>query len=359
MKRTISYLALILTILTFWTACGKDEPGEKISGSEYYFRFKQDGVLKEYSRNGTLIFIDSAYLPVTSSNGYYSFTTGITDRASAFTVHINDFTGTPIVAGKTYKTVVNSGLTTVQAYLALSENFTSLYTSAITNADPPYESAEITLTEITDNFVKGIFQGKLLVDETTSATVKYKITEGEFYLPRSKRPREETIPEGDGFIQGIINGKKFEIREAADGLNIVSAGFYTDNSSGETTYRFSVSGTSNILLPSYNTLSISFVLPTPFSGGTVTALSDGDPMTFEGYPLFFASAQYKSGSGLVNYTGLLDPSLEGMATITFTKFTTTKGEYIEGTFSTTTGFLTTGSSNSYPLSEGRFRAKVE
>ena len=173
----------------FIAGCKKSPLDIITPDSEYYIRCKVDGSEKKWK------IPDSAYFfttPVSAANinEIKQFAcSGVDDlnTMNGLSININDFTGSNIVAGKTYKTVVTGGITSTQAMITWNNLTGDAYVSVLSMIGPVKESAEITLTEITDKYVKGAFKGKLLVDEVNSATVKYNLTNGEFYLPRSRK----------------------------------------------------------------------------------------------------------------------------------------------------------------------------
>jgi hypothetical protein len=362
MKTLSSCVPLILSVvfLCFSTGCKKNSVDRMIPETEYYLHCKIDGVKKEFKVT------DSAYLPATSLNGIYSLGIGGVDNISTMnqlSVIINDGTGKPITTGKTYTTIAPGDITQVQVVIFYSNLGGEYYTSAFLPDNPSYESAEITLSEITDKYVKGTFKGKLLVDASASPAVKYNITEGEFYLPRSKNPvKKSSTKNGNGYMEGTLNGKKLMIDESADELASVWAGFEESEINGTKLYGFFIGGASNILLNSYNNILLVFTDVTPFNKGEKTMLFNSD----SNIPVMFGGGiQYKDISGnLVTYSGLIDAStvflgIDGSATVNITKFSTTKGDYIEGTFSIKNGFFPQYSNEAYSLTGGKFRAKID
>lgn len=359
MKTLNSYLLFILSaaFLCLSAGCEKNAIDGTVPETEYYLRCKIDGTKKDFKVT------DSAYLPETSWNGIYSFGIGGIDNISTMnqlSVIINDGTGKPITAGKTYTTIAPADVTQVQAVIIYSNLNGEYYTSAFFPDKPSYESAEITLSEITDKYVKGTFKGKLLEDESSSSAVKYNITEGEFYLPRSKKPFQNgPTTSGKGYLEGTINGKTFIIDESADAVASVWAGFEESESNGTKFYAFYIMGFSNVLLNSYSNISVSFIDDKPFKTGekTMDFNSKYTSVTFGG------NVAYKDNSGnLVIYTGLINVAthsngIDGSATVNITKFSTTKGDYIEGTFFINNGFYLQG--NTYSLTGGKFRAKID
>jgi hypothetical protein len=185
MKKKI-YLLTLYCIATGFACLSISSCKKSLSdiapSTEYYLHCKVNGISKEFSLP------DSAYfLPL--PGGIYSFAGGAVDDLSSMnqlSIIINDFSGSPIEKGKTYKTVINGGITSTQAYLVWSNPGGEAYISVMSMLGPVKESAEITLTEITDKYVKGKFKGKLMADEVNSPVVKYTITDGEFYMPLGK-----------------------------------------------------------------------------------------------------------------------------------------------------------------------------
>lgn len=361
--KTLNLWVLLISLIAFLgfsTGCKKSPLDRMIPETGYYLRCKIDGTKKEFNLT------DSAYLPATSQNGIYSFGVGGVDNISTMnhlSVIINDGTGKPIATDKTYTTIAPGDITEVQAVIIYSNLTGDYYASAFLPDKPSYESAEITLSEITDKYVKGTFKGKLLVDEFASPAVKYNITEGEFYLPRSKNPvKKSSTKNGNGYMEGTLNGKKLSIDESVDELAFVSSRFEEYDNNGTKLYTLLIQSASNILLNSYNTILLAFRDVTPFNKGEKTMLFNLE-LTNVG---FSGSIQYKDASGnLVNYTGMINPTtqslgMDGSATLNITKFSTTKGDYIEGTFTIKNAFFRQFSvTDTYSLTGGKFRAKIE
>lgn len=358
--RNLAFICNFFLLALFISGCKKALTDIQVPESEYYFRCKIDGVEKKFK------IPDSAYLPESKWNGIYSFAAGGVDDLSTLnqmSLCINDGTNNPIVEGKTYKTVITGGITQVQSWITYANLTGDYYYSALTQANPPFESAEIVLTEIADTYVKGKFKGKLLVDENVSATVKFTIADGEFYLPRSKKALNGVAATGDGHFEGNINGKSLSIKESADGLNMMYAYFENGESGGKNYYFLQISGFSNILLNTATIVNLGFISNHPFAAGETILTYNSNTVT--GIP-FSGSIQYKdNGGNLITYSGsitktLFDLGVNGKATINITKFSTKKGDYIEGEVLIENAFFLPSSvTKGYSLTGGKFRAKVD
>lgn len=172
--------------------------------------------------------------------------------------------------------------------------------------------------------------------------------------PHPQNPTEEV---GDGYVQATIDGKTLIVEEREHQYNTVS---------GE------ISGTNNnILFVSGATLpnrndyrSINFTLKDehPIQEGTYDVVFEDIPgLPDQGHSeQLFSTIQWKNENGglfsFVNSLSYLKPYPS--ATVTISKFTNKKGEYIEGTFSIING-MHNDNMKLVSLTDGKFKVRLE
>lgn len=343
--RTLVWL-LFVPVLLF--SCKKENDDTILPDDKYYFRCKIDGVLENYpvAMNACGFYAD--YTLGTKGFG----ASGSIPGKSALTVVITDFTGNTIKSDSIYKAnyIAGTGVTKLQAFISFTDGITGVgYNSTITPGEfvsPAPESAEIILTEITSAYVKGKFKGNLLVDETMSNDIKYRITDGEFYLPRSADVITGPSVD-DELISFSLDGSDYMIKENGSPLIVTQAEFVDskqliisgiDYSPGKSTnFSFAIKDSSDIVNKIYNINNVNYIqtncivnFNTKSSGGTD-----------------------------LNYISMIGSASGSSAEIKFTKFSKEKGQYIEGDFLVTNGIFKSGSDVPLSITKGKFRLKVK
>lgn len=155
--------------------CKKSSPGST-SSSPYYIKFKLNGVQKNYS---------TVAAAATKGSGYYLLVMeGVTatnaNNGEALIIQLAS--PTDFAANTTFKPAfINSGAAVIGALLTYSDNtqsagYTSSYPNLTNNPD-----ASVTITALSTTTIKGTFTATL-VSGTDYTTVKYHVTDGEFYM---------------------------------------------------------------------------------------------------------------------------------------------------------------------------------
>jgi hypothetical protein len=360
MKKQAFLLITILGLLaTFFNACSKNND---TPGNDYYIRFKQDGVQKEY--RAAIV----ADMPDTATQGMYGMLiTGLKELSASeqISVGVFDYTHQPIKTNQDYQMRYDfepGGGIDILSHITYNQAGDA-HSSSVSVQDNRYESAHITLTEITDKYVKGVFSGKILKDPTeNSPEVLYNITDGEFYAMRLQNG-STVNPEAGGsggsgtdFAEFTIENKNIRIDEAT---SIYASAFinFSPSSVIPGVSQCTIGATSNLLaVPFYNLL-FSFGDFAPLEGKTYTINSTSNTSIW--LSLLF-TLQFKEVAGSYFYY-MKDsaPGSQTSVTITFTKFSNKKGETVEGTFSATnlikTTQIATTLAENINLTNGKFR----
>ena len=187
-KINFSFGTLLICIALFATSCKKDIPGPTASGtSEYYMRFKANGITKEYKFDcaGQLNKFQ------TNPDVYASHFSGAKDEyvvnKNVMTVIL--FTNAESLLNVTYTNYNTTSPVLIPARdLIISysdetgEHYGSIYETAL-----PYLPAGLVcnnllrITEANSVYLKGTFSGTIY---NNSYLKKIEITAGEFYLKR-------------------------------------------------------------------------------------------------------------------------------------------------------------------------------
>ncbi len=166
---------LFILSLSMATSCKKSSPGSA-SNSPYYIKFKLNGVQKNYS---------TVAAASTKGSGYYLL---VMDGATATNANngealiIELASPTTFAANTTFMPAfINGGAAVIGALLTYSDNtqsagYTSSYPNLTTNP-----KASVTITDLSTTTIKGTFTATL-VSGADYTTVKYQVTDGEFYM---------------------------------------------------------------------------------------------------------------------------------------------------------------------------------
>lgn len=171
-KSFISYLFILCALSTLNCSKGDNSDGEG-GGKKYYVKFETDGVKKEYS--GVTI------MSLTRQDDYYMYqftgTKAVNDIEGMTMVITTDKAITPPQNFKTENWTSASNVTRVELLLGIHDEEKNTFVSFVA---PGYDfPATATITEITNDHVKGNFSGVV----TNSGFTKSKvITNGEFYF---------------------------------------------------------------------------------------------------------------------------------------------------------------------------------
>lgn len=349
MKSFLKYTALYLVFIALILSCDKENSEIITPNSEYYFRCKIDGELNEFVVAGNSCNFTTDY-----NSGLRTFAAGgAVAGKHSMSVIINNFTGASIEANKIYKTVytAGTGITSIQSFISYSIGLSGEgYNSTLTPGEfvsPAPESAEIVLTEITDKYVKGTFKGNLLVDETESNDIKYRITEGVFYLPRSADIVVGSPSENNDFISFILDGKDYLIKESSSPLVNVQAEFSNPKQLLFICSDFSPGKSTQFSLSMSDTLDL----------GNKTYTYNKDNYSVSKCLINFVT-KTESGS-LETFISTIGTSTDSFAEIKFTKFSNIKDEYIEGEFVINKGIIKGVSDIPLSITNGKFKIKVK
>ncbi len=164
-------LGVVISIFLL-TGCKKNSSG---SGGKYYIRFDRNGSSIEMDLQPQSSFYDS--LAAGLNTGTMEAFTSDGKQAMLLFVYNNS----PVAAGTYTQNFVSANQSIPQAQMAYTDETGTAYSSgsSILNASA---AAIITISELTNTYVKGTFSGNLLTSDYSG--VQYKITNGEFYLQR-------------------------------------------------------------------------------------------------------------------------------------------------------------------------------
>lgn len=199
MRKSFFFPALraiaVLYCLFLVHACKKsnaDNSGNN-QNSEYYLRFKANGVKKEYTSQPAAIFTK------VTSDGVYG---GLFDAYKDYTAGVQDvvsiiiFSSNPVVANISYhdplKTIKTDQTAVPQILLTYTDEHKNTFQSMGPIGDENGNTifagvvadAQVTITELTSTYIKGTFSGSTYLSTDISLQQKQAITEGEFYLKR-------------------------------------------------------------------------------------------------------------------------------------------------------------------------------
>jgi hypothetical protein len=170
-KRYFIYPFYLLAAVFMFTAIsGCTKKKDQDTGNPYYMRFKANGKQIEYRPGAQAAFIhqDNLYSCVLSG-----FVTN-----SNLSVSLFDFS--PITTNVTYteKILTGASMVVFNTLIGYQDDQGILYNSVNSTAHPN-ANARVTISEITNGYVKGVFTAVVCKDQLT-----IKITDGEFYLKR-------------------------------------------------------------------------------------------------------------------------------------------------------------------------------
>ncbi|MFT4155888.1 hypothetical protein [Parafilimonas sp.] len=171
----LTYAAFILFTHILFSACKKDSSGS--SSGDYYMKFKRDGTEIK------MTYIPQAFFTDVSSIGLYNCSLEAFTSDGKTTLILMIYDPSAIAAGKTYMQDYFPSVAIVQAQMAYTDETATGYSSGSTISDPD-AACIITISELTDTYIKGTFSGKLLTSDYNG--IKYAITDGAFYLPVKK-----------------------------------------------------------------------------------------------------------------------------------------------------------------------------
>jgi hypothetical protein len=163
------HFGLSVFLFSFITIAGCSKDTGSSAQEKSYLRFKADGVQEEFS-DCNVVFM--GIMPSVTPTVYYChITCGVTEDWSALSI----YTTNPITKNLTYTEEVNSVTGIPIAGFATKNNDEGEYISW--QGGWPYYEVSITLTEVTDKYIKGNFSGKI---RQLTGTGIQTITDGEF-----------------------------------------------------------------------------------------------------------------------------------------------------------------------------------
>jgi hypothetical protein len=170
-------------VLIGLSGCSKDDkPKVDPPDTYYYIRFKVDGVEIEH-KNKTLCIFSKNYPKDSDFSGQAS--SGDYTYSNAFVFYTdNHKSGDPLIYTNNN---TSDESPSVRFNLFPNKTLPYMYTSSIF-LDLKYKrDAKLTVTELTDDYVKGTFSGTVYSIDDYSDNPKWPskfISEGRFYLPR-------------------------------------------------------------------------------------------------------------------------------------------------------------------------------
>lgn len=191
MKKLTLIVTVIATSLLFW-GCSKDDhdPNKQ---SEYYFRFKVDGIQTTYP------FTPETQINLTGHYGYdqstETYNVQIAGIRNIFEHGINTLT---IFISKTEEVSTNVSYSNIPAQGDATPDFIfsmgyfngqgNIYLASLNTVVQLYETAIVEFSEITDSYINGTFSGTLIwYDSSGGVTIHVDsvvVSEGEFKVPR-------------------------------------------------------------------------------------------------------------------------------------------------------------------------------
>lgn len=215
-------ICAVLCCALFFCAC-KKSVADILPDDDYYIRFKVDGTQKEYK---TEIFVNAEMPDGQTAGWYVAGIAGVAEDFTSSSISLSISDVEPLKIDKTYEIVYHAGSNDVPKTLATMmymESGEGFYSATQTN-EPGFSSAQLRFTEITDEYVKGTFNGVLLESPSEPAPIKYTLTSGEFFVPRKKTPPANP-GSGDGYIEFTIDGRTHRIDENTSSLVQAKAEF--------------------------------------------------------------------------------------------------------------------------------------
>lgn len=170
---SISRFAIVVSCLCVLSACKKENGASNNAPTTgYYMKFKANGTQVNFTTSSALILKD------TSGYGFYEMgIAGVTSSASdQFGLALYSYSAPS--TGLSFTGGIIPTPNQPAAFLTYG-----IYSTQTTYTSLPSTNNEVSVvfTEVTDNYIKGTFSGNLYSDLTT---LKYKITDGEFYAYR-------------------------------------------------------------------------------------------------------------------------------------------------------------------------------
>lgn len=172
-------LFLFMIVIPFPIACSKKSSDPTPPTSEFFIRFKVDGIQKEFKANTRATISDVSTVNTPIILGAFSGlqTNATNTTANLMSVSVRD----PLtMAIKKVYSSTSPGAIYQVALLYWDENgdpYSSEFLSTPSSSD-----AMLTLSEITENYVSGSFNGKVALSGASLNT--HLITEGTFKLKR-------------------------------------------------------------------------------------------------------------------------------------------------------------------------------
>lgn len=180
MKRVsrLRLFALSMLLLIGFSGCKKateDGNGDGGGGNgQYYLRFNANGVKKEFTGFTIVDFAET--------RGVYNYAfQGRNSHADLRGMSISLFTPAPLTQPASYTYENFTPLNVPQTHIGYMTEDRTMFVS-MTTLFPDY-SATISITEITADYMKGTFSGKLTNEDWTASIT---ITNGEFKLKKAR-----------------------------------------------------------------------------------------------------------------------------------------------------------------------------
>lgn len=180
--KVFSKIIPIILLLAVLTGCDKDER------PDYYYRFKINGVQKEFraNRDANIVFIETGGLNTTT----FTMVTGNDPNKNSLTIQLR--TVEDVTQGVTYimqePVFVSGVLSPALTFLYLDENGKIFLGGRLQSENPgARDNGSLIFTDITKEGSYGRFEAVVFdaEDETSelSARQAFTITDGEFFLP--------------------------------------------------------------------------------------------------------------------------------------------------------------------------------
>ncbi len=188
--------AIIICLLLFASSCKKSSIGNNNGNGngDYYVKFKANGTQKEYKSEALceMLKLNSDGLYSAVLQGYKDYTQGAKDELGIILFSHDPFTTTlyadPMKAvksdgSKVASIIINFNDPDGNGYLTMGplsdENGTVPISGVVADA-------KLAITGLTNDYIKGTFSGTTYKSTDATFTITVLITDGEFYLPRTK-----------------------------------------------------------------------------------------------------------------------------------------------------------------------------
>lgn len=171
----INKLALLFLCITLGFSCSKSTDDNGGGGNKYYVKFQADGEKREYSGVAVMSFTQQPDYVLYQLSGLKS-STEIIGMSMTITT---DKVIQPPASFTTEPWQSSSGVSRISLLLGIHDEDKLTYVSFVAGAQN--YPATATITELTNDHIKGNFSGKVT---NSSFTKSIDITNGEFYLKR-------------------------------------------------------------------------------------------------------------------------------------------------------------------------------